>query len=59
MTEAELITLVSTYNTPLTLVLFLYLFFKIHKLEIAINRLDSKICTIITLLNGRNGEKKK
>jgi len=59
MTEAELLTLINSYNAPLTLLLFIYIFFKVHKLEIALNRLDSKLCTIMTLLNNSNERKRE
>jgi len=59
MNEAELLTLINSYNAPLTLLLFLYLFFKVNKLEISISRLDSKLCTILTLLNKKEEKKEK
>jgi len=59
MTDEQLITLLTTYNAPLTLLLFIYIFFKVHKLEIALNRLDGKLCTIITILNNMNEKKKE
>lgn len=59
MNETELLTLINAYNAPITLLLLLYLFFKVHKLEIALNRLDGELCTIITLLNNLNGKKER
>jgi hypothetical protein len=59
MTDAELITALTQYQTPITLVLFIYLFFKIHKLENWLNRLDGKLCMILTILNNSNGKKKE
>jgi len=59
MNETELLTLINSYNAPLTLLLFIYIFFKVHKLEIALNRLDGKLCTILTILNNLNERKKE
>jgi len=57
MNEEQLITLLANNNAPLTLLLFLYLFFKLNKLENKISMLDGKICVILSLIN--NNEQKK
>jgi hypothetical protein len=59
MTDAELITALTQYQTPITLVLFIYLFFKINKLENWMNKLDGKLCMILTILNGKDPKKKE
>jgi len=59
MTDQQLITLLTTYNAPLTLLLFLYLFFKLNKLENSINKLEGKLCVILTLMNNLNEKKKE
>jgi len=55
----QLITLLTNYNAPLTLLLFLYLFFKLNRLENAINKLEGKLCVILTLMNNLNEKKKE
>jgi len=57
MNEEQLITLLANNNAPLTLLLFLYLFFKLNKLENKISMLDGKICVILSLIN--NNERKE
>ena len=59
MTDIELITTLAQYQTPITLVLFIYLFFKIHKLENWLNRLDGKLCMILTILDSKDPKKKE
>jgi len=59
MTDQQLITLLTNYNAPLTLLLFLYLFFKLNKLENSINKLEGKLCVILTLMNNLNEKKKE
>ena len=59
MNEAELLTLINSYNAPLTLLLFIYLFFKVHKLENWLSKLDGKLCTILAILNKKEEEEKK
>ena len=59
MTDVELIATLTQYQTPITLVLFIYLFFKIHKLENCLNRLDGKLCMILAILNNNNGKKRE
>jgi len=55
----QLITLLTNYNAPLTLLFFLYLFFKLNKLENTINKIEGKLCVILTLINNQDGTKKK
>ena len=59
MNEEQLITLLANNNAPLTLLLFLYLFFKLNKLENSINKLEGKLCVILTLMNNLNEKKKE
>jgi hypothetical protein len=59
MTDAELIATLAQYQTPITLVLFIYLFFKIHKLENWLNKLDGKLCMILAMLNNKEPRKKE
>lgn len=59
MTDAELIATLAQYQTPITLVLFIYLFFKIHKLENWLNRLDGKLCMILTILDNKDTRRKE
>jgi len=63
MDEQQLISLISNSNTPLSVILIIYLFFKLNRLENAINKLEGKVWTILTLINDnknpKNGSKRE
>ena len=63
MNEEQLISLISNSNTPLSVILIIYLFFKLNKIENRLSHLEGKIWTILTLLNNekdkKNGSGKK